>query len=246
VELGIIEAVAFCMKKRMLVTADEDVTIRCLNLLTALLEGISWDDTADVLEKDAQNFRQEIKIKVVSNDLVNDILLLVQKTVEKKGTKAILIEALHVLYCVLSRDNLLTLSLDIDASKEFAVVEAIDNQLAVDHRSPDTYSTVWYGCMVLEAFVRLHPELRRNSTCSIIRKLLFEVNNVFYPLPYHFCDALGVLDVLFTNEVNIAYFQDISLFIYTRLVKLNNSGGKLSYKDLENTLLTHCLCKSEA
>jgi hypothetical protein len=194
---GVIEAIETCLKKRMVV--DKEVTLRCLNILASVMKGRSWDGFC--LEERAHDFSKQIRTKAVACNLVNTVLLLLEKTVKAKGSQSILIEAFGVLSDVLSRDHLSTLSVNIDASKEFVIVEAMENQLAIEHHGLETYRLIKNGCMILEAFIRLHPGLRRNTTCRLIRKLLVEVYDVYYALPYHFIYAIAVLDVLWYKVV---------------------------------------------
>ena len=85
-------------------------------------------------------------------------------------------------------------------TKEFVVVEAIENQVANTQHGPDSYSIARYGYMVLEAFIRLHPDLRQNRTGEIIGKLEGpKVYIVYYSLSFHFSSAISMLDVLLRN-----------------------------------------------
>ena len=104
----------------------------------------------------------QIRIKIVACDLVNTILLLLVTQ-----------WWLHCMFCILCYHGTILWQCQWTwMTKEFVVVEAIENQVANTQHGPDSYSIARYGYMVLEAFIRLHPDLRQNRTGEIIGKLV--------------------------------------------------------------------------
>jgi hypothetical protein len=89
VDHGIIEAITQCLKKHMLVHAE--ITIRCLHVLSALLDGRSW--IGEIAPEEEDKLFLNVRNRVIECDLVNMLLLYV----EKKNEKHIVIEAMTVL-----------------------------------------------------------------------------------------------------------------------------------------------------
>jgi hypothetical protein len=126
--------------------------------------------------------------------------------------------------------------MNLDKTKEFAVVDAIEKQLAVKQRGEEAFRIVTCGCVILRAFVTLYPNLRRNCTCQVIHKLLVDVYDLFCPLPYYFPVAIDVLDALLKNEMNIIHYENRALFIYKCLIKHKNMSKQFDYEQLESIL----------
>ena len=131
-----------------------------------------------------------------------------------------------------------TVVLNLDASKEFVIVDAVDQQLSIQPRGPSAFPIVTNGLKILIAFIRMYPELRRNSTCKLIHRLLVDVYDMFYPLPFYFSSAIAVLDILLESDMNAVHFHNRALFIYNCLLKYHSSCQKQRkvYQDLEKLL----------
>ena len=238
VEHGVVEAIAVCLKKRML--SDTNITMLCLNLFAELLKGYSWIDDGVVSQEDETSYFGLVRKKGIGCDMVSTLLLLVEKMDKKSGSvhRDIVTESMVILSKLVShKHELEEVVLNLDAAKEFVIVEAIDQQLSIQPRGPMAFPIVTKGLKILIAFIRMYPELRRNSTCKLIHRLLVDVYDIFYPLPFYFSSAIAVLDVLLQNDMNAVHFQNRALLIYNFLLKYHSSYEKQRiYKDLEKLL----------
>ena len=106
---------------------------------------------------------------------------------------------LHVLYLVLQRDHLMTMSMDMDNER----VRGCRGYWESSRQYATWTGFIFYcsyGYMLLEAFIQLHPDLRQNRTGEIIGKLVGpKVYIVYYSLSFHFSSAISMLDVLLRN-----------------------------------------------
>ena len=219
----------------------DNIMTAALNLLSVLFDGRTWNGEGSIPEEDESNYFSLLKRKSCECNMLSVLLLIIEKRCVYPDHRSILIDA-FTLSSKIILDNVsvpAVIATNMDPTKEFIVVNAIDHQLSMKERGPDAYGIVAYGCVLLEWFVRLYPCLRRNSTCKIIHRLLVDVYSLFVPQPYYFVNAIPVLDQLLKNEMNYVHFQHRSFFIYKFVKEHNsNSNNKLHYKDLESTLLT--------
>ena len=196
VSFGVLEAIGSCLKKYML--WDVDITLQCLNVVYALLDGSSWKTDEEISEEEETKFFHLVRRKCIGCDMVNTLLTFVEKTHKKAGSlnRETLIAAMRVMSILLSVGDEPTIVINMDAAKEFAVVSTIEHQLDIQQRGPIAYPIVSYGCEILLQFLRMFPDLRRNCTCQVIHRLLVDVYSLFVPEPYYFSEAIAVLNEL--------------------------------------------------
>ena len=180
-ELEAIEAITKCLKKRLI---EEEISLRCVNVLWSLLH---MEDLLDdeISQDDYDTLFNNIRNTIFQCDLVNVLLLLLQNLNKSSDKQHIIIPTMDALACVLSRKHPVPLAMYVDAGKEFEVVYAMEKQLAIQQRGYNACQIVTHGCAILECFIVLFPDLRRNQTCSIINTLLVKVNSLHRQQKFH-------------------------------------------------------------
>lgn len=221
-----------------------DITMLCLNVLYAILDGSSWKGDSVISENHEKNFDILVRNKCIGCDMVNTLLSVMETKYMLSGNinREMLIESMRLLSFLLYLDEKPSIAITtdvMDVTKEFIVVSTIDHQLNIQERGPDALPIVMYGCEILVQYVRLFPDLRRNCTCRLIHRLLVDVYSIFVPEPYYFPCAIAVLNELLKNDMNLDHFQVRSTLIHKFLQKHNNSGfsERIVYKNLEEKLL---------
>ena len=163
VELNGIETIAKCLKKRL---CDEEISLSCVNVLSALVHGEDWYvDEDEVRQRDCDALFNKIRNQILQIDLVNVLLLFLQKLNEGNDNQRTIIPTMDVLASILSRKNSVPLIMYVDAAKEFEIVSAMEKQLSIEQRGYNTCMIVTHGCTILECFIVLYPNLSRNRTC---------------------------------------------------------------------------------
>ena len=240
VELNVIETIAKCLKKRL---SDEEISFCCVNVLSALVHGEDWYvDEDEVRQRDCDALFNKIRNQILQNDLVNVLLLFLQKLNEGNDNQRTIIPTMDVLASILSRKNSVPLIMYVDAAKEFEIVSAMEKQLSIEQRGYNTCMIVTHGCTILECFIVLYPNLSRNRTCCIIQTLLVKVYNYLYPYPYYMYCAATVLELLLKNNKNANQLKRSVPVIYNFVKKHNyESASKkrpIIYGELETLLFT--------
>jgi hypothetical protein len=232
-ELEAIEAIANCLKKRLF---EEEISLRCVNVLWSLLH---MEDLLDdeISQDDYDSLFNNIRNKIFQCDLVNVLLLLLQKLNKSCDKQHIIIPTMDALACVLSRKHPVPLPMYVDARKEFEIVYAMEKQLAIQQRGYNACQIVKHGCAILECFVVLFPDLGRNQTCSIINTLLVKVYDYFYPFPFYMGWAFPVLELLLKNGNNVDNFQSTAFVIYNFVKKHNDETSPPMFSELAKLLL---------
>ena len=240
VELNVIETIAKCLKKRL---SDEEISFCCVNVLSALLHGEDWFvDEQEVTQKDFNALFDKIRNQILQNDLVNVLLLFLQKLNESNDNQRNIIPTMDVLASILSRKNPVPLIMYVDAAKEFEIVSAMEKQVSIEQRGYNTCMIVKHGCTILECFIVLYPILSRNRTCCIIQTLLVKVYNYLYPYPYYMSCAAPVFELLLKDNKNANQLKRSVSVIYNFVKKYNDEcaskNRRIIYGELETLLFT--------